>query len=298
MRVSAALSLVLIAALARAGDPPAGGDSISEAKKDLASIKGQAGPQDPGAALPTLELKDIGPVPSAPAPLPVADPESASSAERTKKQGGTGNWLVDAMDRNAAESRSQRDKDRGRGDRDLLKLDGELKAPDAKGDLDERLNPAERDRPSEEEHVSGAYNPLDSFMGGWISAKDHDLLLPSAKGGPGAAREHADLIPGLGTGAAEDPVSAMLEPQEPAGFADAKGVENPYLAAIDLSPSRPARTFLNSEDNGPPSGLPDFSRGISTNGVSDRPFDASRSAIPDFAQPSDDDKYFKQLKRF
>jgi predicted transcriptional regulator len=34
------------------------------------------------------------------------------------------------------------------------------------------------------------------------------------------------------------------------------------------------------------------------NGFDTPAADASRSFIPDFAQPTDDDKYFKQMKRF
>ena len=44
--------------------------------------------------------------------------------------------------------------------------------------------------------------------------------------------------------------------------------------------------------------LQDVPRGMSSSGVDSRPIDTPRSFIPDFAQPDDDDKYFKQLKKF
>ena len=47
-----------------------------------------------------------------------------------------------------------------------------------------------------------------------------------------------------------------------------------------------------------PADLLDLPRGMSSSGVDAKAIDAPRSFIPDFAQPDDDDKYFKQLKKF
>jgi hypothetical protein len=141
-------------------------------------------------------------------------------------------------------------------------------------------------------------------MSGWISAKDHDLLLPSSKGegaaGLEGARGRADLLPGLDLGASSAAVESLVSPSDVDGLADsAKSGPNPYLALLEFQAAPQVRFF--SAPEGPGTGFagpPDISRGLSTSAVDRPPAEASRSFIPDFAQPPDDDKYFKQMKKF
>ncbi len=305
MRVSGALFLaVLAAAAARAADPPPqGGDSIATAKKDLAAIKAPPG-QDPGAALPTLDMKDIGAVPGAALPaMPGTTAEEKEAAlDPSKKKQGTGNWLVDAMEKKPEGSRSSRGRekdDNPRGEADLLKQEDK---PGAAAEKDAQAPDDARERSGAKEEASAAYNPLDSFMSGWISAKDRDLLLAGAKGegpaGGDSGRAHTELLPGMDTGVAGSIVDSLAGPADLSSYADSRSAPNPYLSPADLAPAPAARWFLAPEGQGPASGASDFSRGMSSSGVDPRPLDGSRTFIPDFAQPLDDDKYFKQMKRF
>ena len=291
----------IFALAARAGDPPPADDSIAAAKKDLASIKAPAGSQDPSAALPALQMKDIGPVPGATAPqMPtLTEQEKEDALDPSKKKHSTGNWLVDAMDKKADEQKDPKTRDREK--EDLIKADQDLLKGD---DKDAQVAEATREKADSKEVANSVYNPLDSFMNGWISAKDHDLLLPSSKGegltGSEGAKGRADLLPGLDLGASSAAVESLISPSDAEGLADsARSGPNPYLALLEFQTAPQVRFFSPPEGLGAgPAGLPDVTRGLSTSGVDRAAADASRSFIPDFAQPPDDDKYFKQMKKF
>jgi hypothetical protein len=296
MRAKGAL-LILLAAVARAGDPPAP-DPITTAKKDFATIKSLSSPADPASVLPSMDLKDLGPSPGAhvdsPAPLP--DTEAVLDPTKKKEKEGTGNWLVDAMDKKSDRPTTSRGRDDG------LKSD-----PDLLRDADRSGAPAERDPQASAEAgekgdraaAAPAINPLDSFMAGWISAHDHDLLLPVAKSGgaqaPDAGTAQAESVAGLdpGPGGISD---SLLPSPEGARWADSRPDSNPFIAALDFDPAPPIRLLAAPDASGfAPTGL---QNGGSGPGVDPRPADASRTFIPDFAQPSDDDKYFRQMKKF
>jgi hypothetical protein len=305
MRASGTLLLVMLAAAARGGDTPASADdSIANAKKDLETIKAPASQTGPGDALPSLDMKDIGPSPGgarSEAPVVIA-PEKEASLDPTKKKEGTGNWLVDAMDKKSDRSQASRTRakdDVRAGDTDLPQGDDKL---GARGDR-EGSPMDDRDRVASREPADSVYNPLDSFMGGWISARDHDLLLPSSKNGdvPGGGLEpaRADRLPGLDLGQQGLLLDNPAQGLDLAALGDSRGAANPYLEALDFSPSSQFRPVAGSDASGPGyPGFPEVSRGVSPVGVDPRSLDTSRNFIPDFAQPPDDDKYFKQMKRF
>jgi hypothetical protein len=89
------------------------------------------------------------------------------------------------------------------------------------------------------------------------------------------------------------------EPAGAPGGPESKAGPNPYLAVLDLPPPPVAGGFAVPV---PPAFLPaDLAEGPripAVAGADPRPDDPVRTFIPDFAQPSDDDKYFKQLKKF
>jgi hypothetical protein len=300
MRASGALLLALLAATARADDSAPSGDSIATAKKDIAAIKSPLSQPDSAGALPTMDMKDFGPTPGAPRPemSPLLNPEKDPSLDPSKKKTGTGNWLVDAMDKNTSTqaSRSKEKDDVLKGDPDLIRADEKgVRLEKDPLSLDDTR---ERERPKEAEAV---YNPLDSFMSGWISTRDHDLLLPSSKGegiaGADSGKGRADLLPGLEVGPQPAADFTLPQPESPA-FGDSRVAANPYIAVMDILPA-PLKSFSVPDTVGfAPVDLQDMPRGMSTSGVDPRPIDTSRSFIPDFAQPDDDDKYFKQLKKF
>src|ERR1700679_1944171 len=102
MRAALALLFAFTAALARAGAPPApAADSIADARKDLASIKAPQGQGDTAVAVPLMDMKDLGPGPGGPRlEVPTLESqEKDASLDPTKKKVGTGNWLVDAMEK-------------------------------------------------------------------------------------------------------------------------------------------------------------------------------------------------------
>ncbi|HEY5079915.1 MAG TPA: hypothetical protein VII43_08710, partial [Opitutaceae bacterium] len=182
-----------------------------------------------------------------------------------------------------------------KSDEDLLR-DGE-KAGD-QGERDPQDSRDSREKAEEREKPTAAMNPLDSFMAAWISTRDHDLLLPGRSEGASAAdaaRAHSEAPPE--TDSSEPSLADSLLPvPEGTSLADSKAAPNPFLAVLDLD-TAPQVQFFNAPE---PSGFAPASplASPSVSGVDPRPLDADRTFIPDFAQPSDDDKYFKQMKKF
>jgi hypothetical protein len=302
MRAAAAVILLLAVACARAGDPPApAGDSIAAAKKDFAAIRGSAMAPDPASALPTLDIKDMGPSPGAPAaptPLPVdRDP----SLDPAKRASGTGNWLVDAMDKDRNSDRTHPSRP---GDERLkpdLDLETDPEKTDAAGAKDSASRDDAREGASQKEPAEHAYNPLDSFMASWVSARDHDLLVPASKGdAPGATEPapHSDVPGGPDLVPSGSLVDMLLPAPDAASWTDSKPDANPFVAPSDSEPAPAVRFFSGADSGGPaPFGLSEPVPGAGSPGPATQAGD-SRTFLPDFAQPSDDDKYFKQMKRF
>jgi hypothetical protein len=107
------------------------------------------------------------------------------------------------------------------------------------------------------------------------------------------------MLPGLDLGPNGGPGEGLFSAPEGAAPGDSRAGSNPYLAALDLSPAPQVRAFLSPEAPGTnPFGLPDLSSGVSSMGAAAKPADNERSFVPDFALPPDDDKYFRQMKRF
>jgi len=299
MRARAALLLLLAASLARADDP-APADPIASAKKDFATIKSLSSPSDTGQVLPSMDLKDLGPSPSTrthiSAPPPLADPDAALDPAKKKEKEGTGNWLVDAMDKKSDRQASSKGRDDPlKADEDFLR-DGD--AAGSQGDRDSQAASEAREKAGDKELAGAVVNPLDSFMAGWISARDHDLLIParSDAGQAGdAPRPHPDSLAEIDLGVAASSDSPLPSP-EGAGWADSRPASNPFVAALELDPVPAIRFFSAPEASGfgpaGPVAAP------SAPGIDPRPLDSGRTFVPDFAQPTDDDKYFKQLKKF
>lgn len=304
MRAAGLVLLLAAAAPLAAGDPPP--DSISAAKKDLAAIKSPVAPPDGAANLPGLDLREIsGPLPADhldPARLLPPDADLGPDGLKKRKE-GTGNWLVDAMDKDRKDDHAG--KGRGGDKDDLLKSDLDLlKADDRAGTHPEKEFQAldqTREKAEAEEPKAPAYNPLDSFMSSWISAKDHDLLVPPAKpdglvGDAGKGRPDSLQSLELGPGNAPD---SLLPPLDTSALGEGKPGANPYVADLEAAAPVAAHVLPAPEALGfAPADLTDIPAGISSSGIDARPLDPPRSAVPDFAQPSDDDKYFRQMKKF
>jgi len=291
MRAPAVLLLVLGAAAAQAGDPPAAaGDPLAAAKRDFASIKPASATAEAGAGPAGMAAKADGAAGEAAG----GDAGAAAAAAGLSMVGprwgkeGTGNWLLDAM-----EQKGDRPRALG-GTDDLVRGDLDLLRAADRADRHESGPSQAGERAAPGALAGSVYNPLDAFMSGWVSPRDRDLLLPSRGdnplgGAPGAARAQLFSGPDLGQLGA------------PAGTApgDLSAPGNPYVADLNLGPTAPARQPSLPDIPGfAPLELPDFSHGMSALGAGTIPLDSARSAVPDFALPPDDDKYFKQLKRF
>jgi hypothetical protein len=268
-------ALVLVAALPLvAADAPAT-DPLAAGARDLADVKAMASPSQTQAAGSGAKPE------AAPADLPMAHAAKATlPAVAVGRDGsGTGNWLVDAMMDTKAE-------------REALGLSPKSGKVDLKAVADAAAAKAPEE-PLQKLRTEAAYNPIDAFMAGWVSARDRDLLVP-AKGAEQAKVAGTAAEPVLPGG--NDLTASLLAAQDSGAAADARPAGNPYLELFTAS--QPATVHL-----APVQELPDFAspaaKATQTGLIPDpRPADASRSLIPDFAQPDDDDKYFKQMKRF
>jgi len=303
MRFKCALLLLIAVAAAKGGDAPATpADSISATKKDLAAVKALGSPAEaPASSLPTVDLKSVSPGPGGerievPAVAPAAD-EASVDPSRKRDKGATGNWLVDAMERKPDKARTGTARDGlSRADGDFLR-DGDRAA--TREDQDARGSQEPAERAGSKDRFSGAYNPLDAFMSGWISARDRDLLLPAkgdAAGGGEAARARQGGFQDVGAMPAEFTIEGLLSPADFGEPGEQAAQPNPYLASMDIAPAPGPRAFtspLPSATAAPGERAAPLFFGAQPDAI-----DAPRSFIPDFARPSDDDKYFRQMKRF
>lgn len=138
-------------------------------------------------------------------------------------------------------------------------------------------------------------------MGSWISARDHDLLVPSTKGDvqtEGDSAKARPETPGTDVIPAGSLVDMLLPAPDTASWTDSKVEANPYIGPIDTDPPAAAKIFSAPEGVGfsPFEALGPVG-GSTASGVGTAPIDTSRSFVPDFAQPQDDPA-FKQMKRF
>ena len=169
---------------------------------------------------------------------------------------------------------------------------------------------ADRSQPSAAEDDRRADNPLSGYMTQWISTRDQRLLLPAPTDGAAPAwnlmleSNAGETIPGAG--APSVPFVSALSGGAPeaagAPFSE-KIPSNPYLAALEppLGGSAAPATLMPTTATAVSSTEPEFHRGeeVAAPSMSGAPAsDPVKPLIPDFAQPSDDAKYFKPLKRF
>jgi hypothetical protein len=174
-------------------------------------------------------------------------------------------------------------------------------ARDAASGAEAREGASRKEAAEPAEPAGRAYNPLDSFMGSWISARDHDLLVPASKGEtPGATEPapHSDVPGGPDLVPSGSLVDMLLPAPDAASWTDSKPDANPFVAPSDSEPAPAVRFFSGADSGGPsPFGLSDPVPVAGSPGPATQAGD-SRTFQPDFAQPSDDDKYFRQMKRF
>lgn len=296
--------------------------SIESAKKEFDALKAarEAAQRGQGSgALPRMTVPELQ-IGLGSDPRPAQGTKANPATDPTKK---SANWLLDGMAREAA----RRDGDRGRAPNSNARdrrepttresgaagptlADG---VPVEAGSLtDPQSGPSSaRDAldtaQSEKEKTSEAPNPLNRYLAEWMTPRDYATLKPSlteglgadgsGRGGLGDVALPASMGGGLsgvtlpGGITAPDTIAAGSKAASPT---IAPPRENPYLQSFAL-PSAPATSLPAT----PPPPAPSSAAPVLSPLPSPAPVNpAPKPAVPDFARPAQDEKYFKQLKRF
>jgi hypothetical protein len=280
-----------------AASTPVPKDPIAEARKDFESLKSaREAALLPGSRMPQVGVPELS-LPSA-GPNPGGGPTTKPLRQETK----SANWLVDAMEKET-NSKANRKKDLRSRDRksrsgsretDNLGLDRKSGAGEEGREL---LTPSERAQRDERDEDSAptVVNPLNSFLGEWMTPQDYALLKPGLT--PSAEFGTLPITSSVGAfggsvvaGQARD--STFLNSARPPTTLPPTPRENPYLQSlrpeIPVSSSPPRIRATETP--------PIASRPAPT--MAPEPVDVPAPRIPEFAKPATDDRYFKQLKRF
>ena len=201
------------------------------------------------------------------------------------------NWLVDGVMKKTGQSTLDKTV---RGTDELSALDALADDPAQADPLTqaEQRSRTEQPKPSEAE-----LNPLMRYMSGWMTSQDYALLRPGLAGAVSAdavARGDPSLPGATASGPAiafgTNGLSAGLLHADVAPTSVVTVRENPFLQAFNPPPA-PAPAAIASGAMEPAIAPP-----IRTVTPSAPPM--TQPKMPEFARPSDDAKYFKQLKRF
>jgi len=264
---------------------PISDDAITAASRDFQRLKAehgvpveQAGLGLPGLATPELQLGNgtstvVIPLPEKPA------------VKRSP------NWLVDGVMKKPEQGPRGISPPGQERSLDQETRDGESKSDEVRSDGG-KPDRSERDKPPGPE-----LNPLTRYMAGWMTTQDYALLRPGLSGevasdvtsrgdpslmafGAGSAGDGAkDSLLGISTSQGSPP-AAMSAPRE-----------NPFLQAFVLPP-QPTSAFT------PPSAAESSAAAQRRLVAPAEPPPSEKPKVPEIAKPSDDTKYFKQLKRF
>lgn len=282
-------------------------DGISAARGELELIKAA---KDPNQATTRSALPDV----KAPE-LHLGESFEARSRKLKEKELPTkksDNWLLEAMqEKNTDTARGERGERASRNtEADALMarlLAGRpVNSPDEKpATLVDQMaaNDAAREKKSAEpaKPEASAYNPLAQFLGEWMTPQDYSLFGADLKQAA-AASELAPIAVGTPTNvsgstfdsAASGPGLASVLPSVASDRPLAAGApaQNPFLQGLDLSiASTPA--LATPPQPSPPAAAPQI-----FNAPPPERHETPRSAVPDFARPLTDEKYFKPMKRF
>jgi hypothetical protein len=295
---------------APAADPKAGSteQTIDAARKDFQTLRTPGAGLEPRDEVLRFEQSANSDTPPGRAPSASGRPGTGSgksgSGADARGDAGAGNWLVRAMEQGTPSD--------SRGAKEGASIDSDRQAT-AADELVRLSGDRESRGPGENPEASRpADNPLTAFMSQWISPRDQGVLLPvSGAGAQGPGARSAPVTPvsenrlgeaiqGIGVQPLPS-VSGLAALQDaPSSLAAEKAAPNPYLAALEapqaaaslqatlLAPT--AAGFLLGPD--PHSALQPAAPPFSGTGTE------TKLGIPDFARPSDDDTYFKQLKKF
>jgi hypothetical protein len=262
--------------------------SIAGAKKQFESIKSARD----SALLPESGMPRVT-LPALPSPQGSGPP--ATSTKRAKPdstKAATGNWLVEAMEKQNDRSDPRRDKStlRDRGG----KLGSETE--DRTGTDSDTRDAARDGQGRKDDETSSVVNPLTRYLDDWMTPQDYALLKPglTSQFDPRAGANNAVLsnpdVPVLPGGLSEFALGGTGVPTHLRGMPK----ENPYLQSLRPDSIVPPTTVLSKPVVSAPVQPPTVHR------IAPPPplTSPATTKIPDFAKPATDEKYFKQLKRF
>lgn len=281
------LAILLIPVLAGAQEP----SGLEKAKQDLKTLPSVRKESDrPAISLPNIAA----PSPAADLPAPMPSPNrSRAATEEAKDRKGTDNWLVDAMMKDdSRQTGTDRKGTKARAEAHPL----DSGTPGTDRDSDREPTGTKESVRDDRERASDlalekVENPLTPFMADWISKRDHALLLPKSTPEPGFGTAAPSLVGGPGQAATVDfrRIDGRIDPMT--GPVARPPVENPFLQALQVPAvpppaAAPVPTPPGTGDRAPALMPPE-------------PVRDNRSLPPiDLSKPSQDSKYFPQLKRF
>lgn len=276
-------------------------DSLATAKRELDQLKraAAAGSFDNGSgALPSVAIPQVH---ADDEPVLITPPRDPT---KLKPKQPSANWLVDGVmqaKRDADKSTDRSGPDRRRT-RDTDLLSGDKSDPRSSGDTDKAFDPEKlADSPKNADAPPSArpdtvFNPLSQYMASWMTAQDYSMLRSGLDKPAGSPTDAVATPPAAGPDSGG--LSALagmgggsLAAPRTGGYSAVAPPDNPFLGGLSL-PDAPPTTNVASAT--PPAVLPPPPL-VSPPPPPQQP---EHSTIPDFAKPSDDDKYFKPLKRF
>ena len=276
-------------------------DAIAEARKEFETIKSvREAALLPESRMPKLGVPELS-LPTTPSavsgPKPKQNPRDPKSS----------NWLVDAMakETNTSAGRTPESRSKERKARSNSKNHDDGSRGEGARGFEARESAAagsEREQRDErEEDVTAAVvvNPLNAFLGEWMTPQDYALLKPglTPKEGSGVAGNVAGLPGSLGVTLPGNGLKDLSfgGPVASSNPPPTSPRENPYLQS--LKPDAAVTSTLNRSRPTETSMVPNAPRQAPMVAPTP-PVTPPPSKIPEFAKPPTDDRYFKQLKRF
>ncbi|MGH7959750.1 MAG: hypothetical protein ACREH8_22435 [Opitutaceae bacterium] len=261
-------------------------NALSDAKKDFENLKSaRDAALLPKGGLPQVDLPSS---PAQPRSAPLASPATKPKTDSPNPK--SGNWLVDAMEKqdNARDARGQNSRIRDRRSQSSL----QDKDPDGV-EQDGREIDASRTG-KEDNGTPVVINPLARYLDDWMTPQDYALLKPGLTQtfDPRPDTSNSALLNSGDLAGLPGGLNESLFGGVPASHqAPAASRENPFLQSLkpelpattprlELKPVAPTLHASQPAMTAPPVTPP------------------AQTKIPEFAKPGTDEKHFKQLKRF
>lgn len=291
------------------------GSSISGARRELDAIKALRDPaQMPKGGLPKLTLPELRTGTASPEVQPWST-KQGNKPDAAKKQ--SPNWLVDAMMKDERRANDAARQAKGREGRDERgeradTTESGARTLDMADDENVRGTRIANAEPRDDRETHRAKeprdvaNPLNRYLGEWLTPRDYAVLKPSLDETTTGGRAAGGLDPRIAATLGPNSLTAAMPTSGLATGESALAIdavrqaaprENPFLEALQPSANaKPANVVPLPVP--PPAGVvpPIIPTSVAPN--SPPPIAPQQSKIPDFAKPAQDEKYFKQLKRF